>query len=83
VLTNTITPANVEELRVRGVSVLVTSTPSLGGRSFGTNVMEAALLALLGKQWKDVSAADYMEVLHQLDFKPRVERLDAVKSTRS
>ncbi|HLJ84591.1 MAG TPA: hypothetical protein VKT51_10500 [Candidatus Eremiobacteraceae bacterium] len=81
VLTNTITPSNVEELRVRGVSTLVTSTPSLGGRSFGTNVMEAALLALLGKQWKDVSADDYMKVLRQLDFKPRIERLDPVRTT--
>ena len=82
VLTNTITPANVEELRVRGVQMLVTSTPSLGGRSFGTNVIEAALLALLGKQWKDVTADDYLKVLRQLDFKPRIERLDAVRATR-
>jgi hypothetical protein len=83
VLTNTITPANVEELRVRGVRTLVTSTPSLGGRSFGTNVMEAALLALLGKPWKEVSAEDYMDVLRRLNFKPRIEHLDAVKATRS
>ena len=82
VLTNTITPANVEELRVRGVSMLVTSTPSLGGRSFGTNVIEAAFLALLGKQWTDVAAKDYEDLLRRLDFKPRVERLDVVTPTR-
>ena len=28
-----------------------------GGRSFGTNVIEAALLALLGKTWSEVTAA--------------------------
>ncbi len=80
VLTNTITPANVEELRVRGVRMLVTSTPSLGGRSFGTNVIEAAFLALLGKQWKDVGADDYLDLLHRLEFKPRVERLDTIRA---
>ena len=77
VLTNTVTPANVEELRSRGVRTLVTSTPNLGGRSFGTNVMEAALLALLGKKWEEVSSRDYLDLLARLEFKPRVESLTA------
>ena len=34
---------------------LVTTTPDFGGRSFGTNVVEAALLALLGKTWAEVT----------------------------
>ena len=75
VLTNTVTQTNVEELRDRGVAMLVTSTPNLGGRSFGTNVMEAALLAKLGKRWEDVTEADYTGLLHRLDFTPRIERL--------
>ena len=62
VLTNTVTPANVEELRSRGVKTLITTTPDFGGRSFGTNVIEAALLALLGKKWADVTPADYERV---------------------
>ena len=56
VLTNTVTPANIEELRERGVRMLITTTPDFGGRSFGTNVIEAALLALLGKTWSEVTA---------------------------
>jgi hypothetical protein len=83
VLTNTVTTANVEELRARGVARLVTSTPELGGRSFGTNVMEAALLALLGKRWDDVAESDYLDVLQRLRFHPRIEELNpaGVKST--
>ncbi len=51
VLTNTVTQANVEELaRARRIRMLITTTPDLAGRSFGTNVLEAALLALLGKR---------------------------------
>jgi len=74
VLTNTVTPANIEELRTRGVRMLVTTTPEFGGRSFGTNVVEAALLALLGKRWAEVTPADYERVLHELRLRPRVVR---------
>jgi hypothetical protein len=72
VLTNTVTQANLDELRDRGVKMVITTTPDFGGRSFGTNVVEAALLALLGKKWEDVSAADYERVLHDLHLRPRV-----------
>jgi hypothetical protein len=81
ILTNTVTQTNVEELRDRGAARLVTSTPNLGGRSFGTNVMEAALLALLGKRWQDVTEADYLRLLHELNFTPRVETFPAVATT--
>jgi hypothetical protein len=50
IVTNTTTPADVEAFRQRGVRYLVTATPRLEGRSFGTNVMEAALVALAGKK---------------------------------
>ena len=76
VLTNTVTPANLDELKARGVKTLVTTTPDFGGRSFGTNVIEAALLALLGKKWSDVTPEDYERVLHELNLKPRVVRLN-------
>ena len=46
VITNTTTEEDVAFLRERGVRRLVTTTPRLGGRSFGTNVMEAMLVAL-------------------------------------
>lgn len=75
VLTNTVTAANLDELRERGVGTLITTTPDFQGRSFGTNVIEAALLALLGKTWAEVTAADYERVLHELHLKPRVVSL--------
>ncbi|MBV8246370.1 MAG: quinate 5-dehydrogenase [Candidatus Eremiobacteraeota bacterium] len=72
VLTNTVTEADVEELRKRGVKMLVTTTPDFEGRSFGTNVIEAALLALLGKPWGEVTPGDYARVLEELHLRPRV-----------
>ncbi|MGB8909117.1 MAG: hypothetical protein WCC84_10250 [Candidatus Cybelea sp.] len=80
VLTNTVTQANVDELAERGVETLITTTPDLGGRSFGTNVLEAALLALLGKAWSDVVPADYERLLKELQLKPRVLRLHETRS---
>jgi hypothetical protein len=76
VLTNTVTEKDVDELRKRGVKMLITTTPDFQGRSFGTNVVEAALLALLGKKWSDVTADDYEHVLHELHLKPRVVHLN-------
>jgi hypothetical protein len=75
VLTNTVTQANIDELADRGIKMLITTTPDIGGRSFGTNVLEAALLALLGKRWSEVVPADYERLLKELQLKPRVVKL--------
>ena len=75
VLTNTIRPADVQELRARGVSKLITTTPRIDGGSFGTNVMEGVLVALSGKKPADLTAADYTHLLRQLDWQPQIEVL--------
>jgi hypothetical protein len=77
ILTNTVTAKDVDFLRDRGIARLVTTTPDFGGRSFGTNVVEAALVALLGKRWEDVTEADYIGLLEQLDLRPRVIEFQA------
>jgi len=76
ILTNTVTKDDVEDLKQRGVEYLITTTPELGGRSFGTNVMEAALVAFIGKPWDKIKADDYLRMLRKLNFKPRVEKLN-------
>ncbi|HXP92554.1 MAG TPA: quinate 5-dehydrogenase [Candidatus Binatia bacterium] len=65
VLTNTVTSRDVEDLRARGVAQLVTTTPEFAGRSFGTNVVEAILVALGG-------ANDYERFLRELVIRPRL-----------
>ncbi len=49
IVTNTTTPEDVEFFRSAGVKLLVTTTPVFEGRSFGTNMMEAAILAASGR----------------------------------
>lgn len=75
ILTNTVTPADVDALRQRKASVLITVTPEMTGRSFGTNVIEAVIVAASGRRPEDLTPSDYIEWMRRLDFRPRIERL--------
>jgi hypothetical protein len=75
IATNTTTTADVELFREVGVKYLVTSTPVLDGRSFGTNMMEAALIAVSGKGRK-LSLAEINELLDKLGFEPQIQELN-------
>ena len=81
VLTNTTTAKDVELLRSRGLELLVTGTPRLGGRSFGTNVVEAMLLALLGRPQAEVTEAHFAELIEALPLEPEVLRLQEDSAT--
>ncbi|HHW44707.1 quinate 5-dehydrogenase [Desulfofundulus thermobenzoicus] len=72
IITNTTTADDVAFLKEKGAGYLVTTTPEFEGRSFGTNVMEAVLVALLQKPREEITARDYRDCLKRLDFKPRV-----------
>lgn len=75
IATNTTTPADVEAFRQSGVKYLVTSTPVLEGRSFGTNMMEAALVAVAGKGRK-LTHEEINILLDQLGFEPQLQELN-------
>lgn len=76
IITNTVTAADREMLRQAGVSVLITTTPCLEGRSFGTNVMEALLVALKGSKTA-LSAEEYLELIEQYHIESSTEYLCA------
>ena len=71
VVTNTTTAADLDHLRACGVNLLVTTTPRLDGRSFGTNVMEALLIASVGATER-LTPERYLELLNSLNFNPDV-----------
>ena len=75
VVTNTTTTEDVELFRKCGVKYLVTTTPVLEGRSFGTNMMESALIAASGKG-RVLTDAEYNELLEQLKFEPTLQELN-------
>jgi hypothetical protein len=72
ILTNTVTAADIDELAKRKLKTLITTTPDFQGRSFGTNVMEALLVAFSGQPPETLTAADYLYYLKQLEIKPRI-----------
>ncbi|MDI3547978.1 MAG: hypothetical protein PWR10_1630 [Halanaerobiales bacterium] len=76
IITNTVTTENILDLKQRGVKMIITTTPELNGRSFGTNVMEGVLVALAGRRPEELSSRDYLELLNRMNFIPRVIRFD-------
>ncbi|HSB01433.1 MAG TPA: hypothetical protein VLE49_12340 [Anaerolineales bacterium] len=75
IVTNTTTPEDVELFRQCGVKYLVTTTPVLDGRSFGTNMMEAALVAVSGKG-RPLTWPELNEMLDKLGFEPQLQELN-------
>jgi hypothetical protein len=82
IVTNTTTREDVDSFRQAGVKYLLTTTPVLDGRSFGTNMMEAAILAAMGRK----TPVDYQnpgsyfneldQVLDRLRFEPQLQELN-------
>jgi len=75
IVTNTTTEADVRLLKERGVKYLITTTPVLDGRSFGTNMMEAALVAAAGKG-RALTRAELEEIIAQLGLEPVIQKLN-------
>ncbi len=75
IVTNTTTAENVELLRARGVKLLMTTTPRYEGRSFGTNMMEAALTVYAGKG-RVLTHAELNALIDELGLRPTVETLN-------
>lgn len=80
IITNTVTKGDVAMLQARGIDLLITTTPELNGRSFGTNVMEGLLIAVSGKDPKKIGPKDYEELLDQIGLKPRIQYLGATSA---
>jgi hypothetical protein len=75
VLTNTTTAEDVAELAAAGVALLVTTTPVMQGRSFGTNVVEALVVALSGERPEELGEEGYRRWLSELDLQPTLRWL--------
>lgn len=78
IITNTVTEEDVEELRNREAFMLVTTTPEVGGRSFGTNVMEALLVALAADRGLTHNTDQYEVLLKEINLQPRIEYLNPI-----
>ncbi len=75
IVTNTTTTEDVALFKKCGVKYLLTTTPVLDGRSFGTNMMEAALVAVSGKG-RPLTWPELTEMLDKLGFEPQLQELN-------
>lgn len=75
IITNTTTPADIDLLRSRGLAYLVTTTPRIDGRSFGTNMIEAALVAYAGLG-RLLTDAELLALVDELGLRPSVLQLN-------
>jgi hypothetical protein len=79
IVTNTTTQADRDFFESTGAYGLMTTTPILDGRSFGTNMMEAALVAVTG--WKGridyTNGSDYMlhlqKTINSIHLEPNLQ----------
>ncbi|MFH2038186.1 MAG: quinate 5-dehydrogenase [Chloroflexota bacterium] len=74
IITNTTTDENIELLRQRGAKMVITTTPRYEGRSFGTNMLEAALTAFAGKG-RPLTEIELNMLIDELELKPTVLRM--------
>lgn len=75
IVTNTTTLDDLALLQSRGIKTIITTTPRLEGRTFGTNVMEALLVALTDSS-QALESAQYLDLLDRADFLPAVYRFE-------
>ncbi len=78
VVTNTTTADDLNLLKNAGVSKLITTTPDMGGRSFGTNVIEALMVSILNKPISEITSQDYYYLLDQMNLEPGVIDLENI-----
>ncbi len=76
IITNTTTAKNVEQLQKRNLHILVTNTPRLAGRSFGTNVMEAICRCLIDKPDDQITREDFQDIIQRAGIKPQLHVLN-------
>ena len=75
IVTNTTTEDDIAFLTERGIRYLITTTPIMDGRSFGTNMLEAALVAAAGKG-RPLTKTELEEIIKQLGLKPQIRELN-------
>ncbi|MBF0224179.1 MAG: dehydrogenase [Desulfobacterales bacterium] len=72
VISSTIYDDRIEFLKDRGVDMIVDCTPKVLDRVIGVNVIEAMIIAALGKPKEEITDDDLLEVISEQKMEPRV-----------
>lgn len=71
-ITDSLMAGDLEDMRARGVRMILTTTPELDGESYGTNVLEAIFVCLLDKPFDQVRLDDYLNLIPKTGIQPRI-----------
>ena len=74
IVTNTTRENDIELLKKIGIKYVITSTPRVDGVSFGTNVLEASIVALSGEKG-ELTREVYEDYLKKLKIEPTIQKL--------
>jgi predicted amino acid dehydrogenase len=72
ILTSTASDARIARLRKKGVSVVIDGAPALFGHVLDPSILDAMIIAALGKEPDDLLEDDYLEIIAGLAIEPRV-----------
>jgi len=76
ILTNTTTQEDEDDLRKRGVKLLITTTPVIDGRSFGANVLQGVMVCISGKKPEQLKWSDYSDIAKRMKLEPTIRTLN-------
>ncbi len=74
IVTNTTRESDIELLKKIGIKYVITSTPRVDGVSFGTNVLEASIVAISGEKG-ELTREVYEDYLKKLKIEPTIQKL--------
>lgn len=75
IVTNTTTESDISLFRECGIKYVVSTTPVFDQRSFGTNVLEATIIALAGKQ-EALEPNELKKWIDKLEIVPQIRKLN-------
>ncbi len=78
VITNTLSSADVQDLKERGVESLITMTPPLSDEHpfVGANIIEAILVSFIDRPPEEITDDDYLNLVARGELEPRVTVLN-------
>ncbi len=72
VVTATVNDERIAQLRDKGVSTIIDGSPVMHGHVLGANLLDAMVVAALGKRPNDILEDDYLEIIAGLQSEPRI-----------
>jgi hypothetical protein len=74
VATNTTTENDIKLFKESGISYVLTTTPVFDGRTFGTNIIEAVIIAISGKK-SQLTETELEMWIRKLNLEPQIRKL--------